>query len=163
MSWLAVPSVFLALIYCMTNKSLKKELFWIWNSHRPLSKRFERKKPFKMTLHLWHLLKFLLNMLNTQRGSYLSLSWHTATCSVYVLHDLRVPAGRVAPGSSFCTKTRRQDVQMCMFTLQCLCVFLPYSITQSYRTAITCRHPDLGWIGKYPQFPLDNSLSKHTK
>lgn len=81
---------------------------------------------------------------------------------VYVFRDLRVPAGHVAPGSSFCTKTRRQDVQMCMFALQSLSVFLPHSITQSYRTAVTCSRSDLGWSGKYTQFPSDNSLSKHT-
>lgn len=73
-SWLAVPTVFLAFIYCTTNKSLKKELFWLLNNHKVLTKSFKRKKPLKLgTLHLWHLPNFLLKYVKyTERLPFVS-------------------------------------------------------------------------------------------
>lgn len=34
--------------------------------------------------------------------------------------------GSVDPGSAFSSNTKGQDVQMCMFALQCLCIALPH-------------------------------------
>lgn len=114
----------------------------------------------EMTRHLWHLVKYLLKYVEyTKRLLFVSRVVLPLVVSMF--YTIWGSQQDVLPLAHL--SVQRQGDKTCMFALQRLCVFLPYSITQSYRTAITRRHPDLGWIGKYSQFPLDHSLSKHTK
>ena len=58
---------------------------------------------------------------------------------------MRVPAGHVAPGSAFCTKTKGQDVHVCTSKLSLSFFLTPlHCSVLSRRTAITCRPLDLG-------------------